>query len=370
MDKSYYNWRDFMGWQLDFYDRSSNKRRVDGEYDWAWNDSQKKWHEKLIEKIKEPIRPWYVSIFNPPVVPFTKRWFNERFEQLWNSRQILNDELSKLLFDNHLVLSMVGHRKYYFPRVYFGNLIEIKNEEEFISDLPNNYMGLPLKIFNIKFNNINTEDELKIISTKLQIELTNKYQQYFFKRGGIDFAPTPGEVIFDCGACIGDLSTVFASLVGNTGEVHLFDPVPLHSRYCRLQIDLNKSLGHIFNINTVAVGNVSKSATGTIKDSAIISPGGCVVDNFETVSLDDYAAKMGIKKVDYIKMDIEGSEVVALQGAARIIHDFKPRLAISTYHKADDLWEIPALIMKLNPNYKLYFEHHAPKIGESVYYAI
>ncbi len=53
--------------------------------------------------------------------------------------------------------------------------------------------------------------------------------------------------------------------------------------------------------------------------------------------MDDYITE----RVTFIKMDIEGSEANALRGAEKIIRTYKPKLAISVYHKKDDLWTIP-----------------------------
>ncbi len=69
-------------------------------------------------------------------------------------------------------------------------------------------------------------------------------------------------------------------------------------------------------------------------------------------------------------MDIEGAEMGALAGAAGVIAEFKPRMAISGYHKPEDLWEIPARIKALNPAYELTFGHHTPTGWESVFYAL
>ena len=162
----------------------------------------------------------------------------------------------------------------------------------------------------------------------------------------------------------------FTAFVGDLGEVHLFDPISLHIRYCEFQASLNPTLRHTLNINNLAVSDISGKSSDAIKDSLEISPRGCIVDNFETTSFDDYVSKNNINRVDYIKMDIEGSEVAALQGSSMIIRDFKPRLAISAYHKPDDLWIIPEIIRKINPKYKLFFGHHSPTMWESVYYAV
>ena len=47
-------------------------------------------------------------------------------------------------------------------------------------------------------------------------------------------------------------------------------------------------------------------------------------------------------------MDIEGAEIPALIGASDSIAKFKPKLAISVYHKWDDLKEIPKLINSIS----------------------
>lgn len=82
--------------------------------------------------------------------------------------------------------------------------------------------------------------------------------------------------------------------------------------------------------------------------------------------MDDYINE----RVTFIKMDIEGSEVNALRGAERIIKTYKPKLAISVYHKKDDLWTIPKLILEYNPNYRFYLRNYSFSFGESILYAL
>jgi FkbM family methyltransferase len=61
---------------------------------------------------------------------------------------------------------------------------------------------------------------------------------------------------------------------------------------------------------------------------------------------------------NYIKMDIEGAEQQALLGAKDVIAKYHPILAICVYHKPADLWEIPLLIRRLFPGYKMYLRIH------------
>lgn len=65
-----------------------------------------------------------------------------------------------------------------------------------------------------------------------------------------------------------------------------------------------------------------------------------------------------INNATYIKADVEGAEARALNGAKQTIKAFSPRLTVSAYHRNDDLFILPALIKKLDPEYKLYLRHH------------
>ncbi len=75
-------------------------------------------------------------------------------------------------------------------------------------------------------------------------------------------------------------------------------------------------------------------------------------------------------KVTFIKMDIEGSELKALEGAREIIQRDHPKLAISLYHKPEDIVELPAYILKLVPEYKFTIRHYCSDVCETVLYGI
>ncbi|MGN0649627.1 MAG: FkbM family methyltransferase [Oscillospiraceae bacterium] len=60
----------------------------------------------------------------------------------------------------------------------------------------------------------------------------------------------------------------------------------------------------------------------------------------------------------YIKYDVEGSEEKALLGARETIAHYRPKLNVALYHRNEDMFALPLLIMKLNKKYKLYLRHH------------
>lgn len=75
-------------------------------------------------------------------------------------------------------------------------------------------------------------------------------------------------------------------------------------------------------------------------------------------------------QVTFMKMDIEGAELKALQGAERTIKSFKPKLAISVYHKRNDLVDIPQYLQSIHSDYKFFLRHHGVDDTDTVLYAI
>jgi len=61
--------------------------------------------------------------------------------------------------------------------------------------------------------------------------------------------------------------------------------------------------------------------------------------------------------VSFLKMDVEGFEREALWGAAKSIFHHHPKLSVSIYHRNQDLFELPLLVKKLHPGYRLYIRH-------------
>lgn len=371
MSTAFLNWSNSMTWEARFYGRASQRRRNDPEFDWRGFDRSPSGRFFAARRLVKQYL-YKAGIRKRRAVSID--WMQENGALLWETRCMLADDLSKLLFDASLVLRMTSHRHFYFPRIVFEDLVAIESECAFnMEGLPRDYLGAPLSIFDVRFQSMAGRDPnallIKMIGTKNQLTLLNSYRQYLVQRNGYDLSPIRGDVVLDCGACIGDFSLLFAGMVGSQGQVHTFDPIPLHARYCRLQASLNPSIAPAFHINTLAVGDRTYTAQGKHLDSDRISPGGLRIDGFSCTTLDDYAAK-GLNRVDFIKMDVEGAELGALIGAAEVIREFKPRLAISGYHKPEDLWEIPQKLKTLNPKYELTFGHHSPVHWESVFYAV
>lgn len=74
------------------------------------------------------------------------------------------------------------------------------------------------------------------------------------------------------------------------------------------------------------------------------------------------------ERISALKSDIEGMEMPMLRGAAELIETHKPRLALSIYHKPEDLYLIAEYIHSLVPEYRMAVRHHAPSLIDTVLY--
>ena len=110
-------------------------------------------------------------------------------------------------------------------------------------------------------------------------------------------------------------------------------------------------------------GTVCFSATGTA--AAVVDQAGS--SYVDCITLDEILQNVN---PTVIKMDIEGAEPEALEGAKNIIQQAKPILAISVYHYPDHLWQIPLIINTLFPDYHYFLRPHNEEGWDLVCYAI
>ncbi|OON96595.1 MAG: hypothetical protein ATN32_06265 [Candidatus Epulonipiscium fishelsonii] len=162
------------------------------------------------------------------------------------------------------------------------------------------------------------------------------------------------EIFVDLGALYGGTSIEFARRTNYTyKQIYIFEPDSLS--YERTKNNITKA--DLKNVEIFNIGGWSKKDTLSFNNTGVgrskISDNG--TSKVEVDSLDNV---LGDTPVTFIKMDIEGAELEALIGAKEIIQKYKPHLAISVYHKPEDIFEIPLYIKKLVPEYKLYIRHY------------
>lgn len=182
-----------------------------------------------------------------------------------------------------------------------------------------------------------------------------------------------GDTVIDAGGCWGDTALYFAHKAGKTGKVYSFEFLPENLAIFNRNMALNKDLSE--HIRLVEQPLWSKSGEQLFVEGN--GPGTRVVPSssnpdakrIEAMAIDDLVKNEKLDHVDFIKMDIEGAELEALKGAEEAIRAFRPKLAISVYHKFDDFWSIPQYIDSLNLGYRFSLRHFTIHAEETVLFA-
>ncbi|WP_292661648.1 FkbM family methyltransferase [Nitratifractor sp.] len=76
------------------------------------------------------------------------------------------------------------------------------------------------------------------------------------------------------------------------------------------------------------------------------------------------------QKITFLKMDIEGAERSAIEGAKNLIRKYHPKLAVSVYHRKDDFWKIPEQILNIRSDYKIYLRHYTEGMSETIMFFV
>jgi len=144
-----------------------------------------------------------------------------------------------------------------------------------------------------------------------------------------------GDSVLDIGANVGIYSELFARVVGPTGRVVAFEPVPTTYR------QLQNRVGRLpqITIHQLAVsdqnGDVVLSLPGQDSGQASLKPhhqaswsdGSNIHEHrARAITLDSWAAESGWPKVDFMKLDVEGAELLALRGASQLVRRQQPIL--------------------------------------------
>lgn len=177
--------------------------------------------------------------------------------------------------------------------------------------------------------------------------------------GKQDIRPFPGTYVLDCGAYIGDTARMFWDMMNQKGKIYCFEPFEGNFKQLSQWV---KETGLKDKVIPYQIAVSNQDSSMVISAGTSVSMRANLMEN-ETeknkVSVKKIDSMQGIEieKADFIKMDIEGEELNALEGAKAVIEAYKPQMMISAYHKTSHLWEIPLKLKEIVPEYKIYLGH-------------
>jgi FkbM family methyltransferase len=172
-----------------------------------------------------------------------------------------------------------------------------------------------------------------------------------------------GESFCDIGCYDGANTREFIKRAPQYRSVHVFEPDPSNFIKCEQNLEGIRDVHlHCLGLsNSRSVLKMCPQNSGSVlSDSGSVSVTVDTLDNI--LPPEDFPT--------LIKMDIEGAEALAIEGARNTIIKHHPRLAISVYHKVGDYHTIPRQVLGIRNDYDIYMRHYTESIYETIMFFV
>jgi len=273
----------------------------------------------------------------------------ERFDEIYN---LLADEASKAAFNWYVqyrtAYAFIGEEAY----------------ELFTPQITREAWDNMEKRIRRNAKHVYQVDEFTIEGTADELVGTFVVQQY---RYDSIVEPKLGDIVFDIGAYVGDTALWFSKAVGPQGKVYAFEPEPGNFEKLKANLERN-NVTNVIPLQLAVSETEGEMQVSSAAGSSVITQAGTGL-SVKVTTIDKFMEANKLPRVDFIKMDVEGHELKVLEGAHETIQAFKPSLALSAYHRGDDLIELPQLLLKFYPHYEFYLKHCNPSWPETLLYA-
>lgn len=284
-------------------------------------------------------------------VEYWKRYFYENYSDIASQLKKLEQGIDDL---SHNILELFLERVFFiFPEQKYCSLFRFDHDQLFQDwELSGMQEGLP-------------EAELR---ERYNIEEGVYLETPVFKfHCGMNLLPdeiqkkAEGKDIIDGGALWGDSALVLENYKPRT--IYAFEPVKKNYE----ELGKTKDKNHLANLIMIPCGLGNQISSSDIYYHEMLSGASLIPykailmekpelhsETVEITTIDTYRQKYGLE-VGVIKLDIEGNELEAIQGAENTIKQDKPILLISVYHQPKDLFAIKPLIESWNLGYQFMF---------------
>jgi FkbM family methyltransferase len=289
----------------------------------------------------------------------------DRCDTLWGA---LGDEASRALLLRFLAYRALGPahvRLQLDPLEYRRSVIGMTAKlirESGVAGMP----GMPFEWAHHTYDFTPVGTPLRLAGPPLPLASTILFSQYAYRDEAAAPAarPLPGDVALDVGGCWGETALWMAHAVGPQGHVHCFEPSG--KNLALLADNLERNLALVPRISVHATPLAAEAgrevwvddaaAAGATTHDAPGETGGRAVTPSVTDAIDAMVMRGDLDRVDFIKLDVEGAELEVLRGATYTLRAQRPRLALATYHRPDDLAVFPAFVASLGLEYRWYLQ--------------
>ncbi len=215
------------------------------------------------------------------------------------------------------------------------------------------------------YDDLSRETYKKIITFRLKLNSDflegfefKEDKQYFEEFLRLEYND---ESFIDVGMFDGFTSLEFVKRCPGFKKIYGFEPGIMNFNKC---IDIFKEYPNVEIFNSGLSGRKE-----TLKFSELGSVS--KIDEFGETEINvDKLDNFNIETASFIKIDIEGGERGALEGARYTILKHHPRIAVAVYHNPLDFIEIPELVFSIRKDYDIYLRHYTETIYETVMFFI
>jgi len=261
--------------------------------------------------------------------------------------------VNPVLFYDYLIFSREEEKKYALRLEYVKNLFSSVEDRELFGKLIANRQ--------CRMQNNNRVHEY---FTNRTFERRNQYLE-FLNRAQI-------KTIIEGGVFDGSNTREFLKLLSGDGFIYGFDP--LYDSLSDRVIFKDSSRVRIYPLALWHHRDklVFKASKDNPEGSQITAEtgGSDEIKKVNAISVDEFVKENKIKKIDFIKLDVEGAELQILKGAKITLKRDRPQLAVAIYHKKEDLFEIPIFLSRVLKNYKYRIGHYSSTFWDTVLYAV
>jgi FkbM family methyltransferase len=286
------------------------------------------------------------------------------------SGESLRDDESRRLLLDLCAFRILGGRHYRLPRndSFFWQSVESVATDLVAERAVSRAGGYVLDLYRIE----GKTGVIELEAHPMNVLNTFLIEEYRLARPGRIVEAGAGDIVIDGGGCWGDTALYFADRIGD-GKVFVFEFEPENLEVLRRNFARNPRLAEKCEVVEYALWDGSADHLNV----AVAGPGTRVVEGavdaatrrVRSLAIDDWARDAGVSRIDFIKMDIEGAETRALDGARGTIRSQAPRLAISTYHSLRDLVTLPALLGSMRSDYEVFLAHATIHAEETIAFA-
>jgi FkbM family methyltransferase len=294
-------------------------------------------------------------------------WFKDNYKTLEYFYNLLENNLEKKLYIKMILTKLLGiqtisdeeKEEYIHSRDIFDNLL-----------VDNSIIKLKSVTRKLKFYDLSKLGyDIKLYGARALLDKLVTQKQYFYK----DCKIKKDDFVIDAGGCWADTALIFSSMVGEKGKIFSFEFFEDNLNIFKKNISYNKELAKRIILTEQPLYDKSNKIlylNHACADITTLTEKKNKEQQYRTISIDDFIKEKNIKKLDFIKMDVEGSELKVLQGATTSLKKYKPKLAIDSYHKYDDYYKIPKFLNELGIGYKFYFANYTLGFTDTIIYAI